>query len=84
MVTSRWRKNHSTVRPRSTRTPDVIQRAKELVDEDPQVSCEGLTSQLNIDSASIFRILTEDLGLRFVCSVWVPAILSKKNKTDCV
>ena len=28
---------------------------------------------MNIDKSSVHRILTKDLEMKFVCSVWVPA-----------
>ncbi len=70
--------------PMSTRTADVIQQVDELVRNDPKMSVRDLEDETNIPHSTIHRILTEDLGLRNVCSVWVPHSLSAQNKEDRV
>ncbi len=43
-----------------------------------------MTELLAVDNVVIHRILTEDLEMKHVCSVWVPAVLTEKNKKDRV
>jgi transposase len=43
-----------------------------------------LEEETNIPHTTIHRILTEDLRLRNVCSVWIPHLLSPQNKEDRV
>ncbi|QQP53580.1 Uncharacterized protein FKW44_006105 [Caligus rogercresseyi] len=56
-------------RPRETRTEENVARVKRLV---------------SLPSTTVFRLLTEDLGLRNLLSVLVPHQLSEANKTQRV
>ena len=55
-----------------------------MLANDPRLLTWDLAELLNIDQKSVYRIVTEDLDLKHVCSVWVPAKLSDKNKKDRV
>ena len=48
------------------------------------MSTRDLAELLDVDNVAIHRILIEDLEIQHVCSVWVPAVLSEKNKKDRV
>ena len=76
-------KNKSPGRPRSVRTPNLGESVKKLLHDNPvRSSLRDLSLQLGTDHMTIFRIATGDLGLKSVCSVWVPAELSEANKRD--
>ena len=77
-------KGVSSGRPRGTRTSELVNKVDDLLANDPRMSTWDLAELLNIDQKSIHRIVTEDLDLKHVCSVWVPAKLSDKNKKDRV
>ena len=65
-------------RPCSTRTEDNINLVKDFIEEDPRISVREIADCLDIDHKSVHRILTSDLQLRNVCSVWVPHNLNKQ------
>uniref|UniRef100_A0A1I8IJZ2 SAP domain-containing protein n=1 Tax=Macrostomum lignano TaxID=282301 RepID=A0A1I8IJZ2_9PLAT len=70
-----------TGRPRSTRTAELIETCRALVEEDPKVSVRDLADFLEVGKTTVHEILTEDLHLRNVSAVWVPHALSEENKT---
>ena len=75
-------KGHSTGRPRSSRTPDLIQMVKSMVDEDPRISVRQLAIDAGISESTAYRILTTELSLKSYCSVWVPTELTEQNRKD--
>ena len=77
-------KGVSPGRPRGTRTSQLVRKVDDMLANDPRLSTWDLAELLNIDQKSVYRIVTEDLDLKHVCSVWVPAKLSDKNKKDRV
>ncbi|QQP38768.1 Uncharacterized protein FKW44_019444 [Caligus rogercresseyi] len=58
-------------RPRETRTEENVARVKRL-----------LAAEVSLPSTTVFRLLTEDLGLRNLLSVLVPHQFSETNKTQ--
>ena len=77
-------KGVSPGRPRGTRTSQLVRKVDDMLANDPRLLTWDLAELLNIDQKSVYRIVTEDLDLKHVCSVWVPAKLSDKNKKDRV
>ena len=67
-------------RRRSTRTLEMIRNVEELLEDDCKTTVRELADCLEIGKTSVFEILTEDLHLRNVSSVWVPHLLSDANK----
>ena len=67
-------------RPCSTRTEENIEVVKEFLEEDPRISVREIADCLKIDHKSVHRILTSDLQLRKVCSVWVPHDLTDDQR----
>ena len=53
-----------------------------MTEKDPRISTWELAELLHVDQTSIYRILTEDLEKKNVCSVWVPSELFEKKKED--
>ena len=41
-----------------------------------------LASDAGLSESTDYRILTEELHLKSYCSVWVPTVLTEKNKAD--
>ena len=75
-------KNISTGRPRSLRTFGLIREVEDLTKKAPKVSTWELAELLHVHQTSIYCILTEDLEIKNVCSVWALSELSEKNKED--
>lgn len=70
--------------PRPSRTRESVQRVQEKIQEDCRRTVRELATDLNMSKSTVHRILTEDLKLRNVCSVWVPHILTEANKQNRV
>ncbi|QQP56197.1 Transposase [Caligus rogercresseyi] len=71
-------------RPRETRTEENVARVKRLVEDNPQMTTRQVAAEVSLPSTTVFRLLTEDLGLRNLLSVLVPHQLSEANKTQRV
>ena len=72
--------NPRSGRPISLTTETMIGKVKSLIDEDPRRSLRMLAADLEISKDCVKNILTVNLGLRKVCSRWVPYILTPANK----
>ena len=75
-------KGISSGRPRSVRTVDMVNKVQILITKDSRLSRYDIAMSLGISQSTAHHILTEDLNLKVVCSVWVPAALSPRNKLD--
>ena len=69
-------------RPLTATTPENMQHLHELVEEQPRTSLRALSDIIGLCKDAIREILTTHLGLRKVCSTWVPHHLSESNKRD--
>jgi hypothetical protein len=69
-----------TGRPSKTRTNDLVNSVNEIITDDPKLSTRDIALLLDVDHMTIHRILTENLLLRNVCSVWIPHLLSPAHK----
>ncbi|CAG0903629.1 unnamed protein product, partial [Darwinula stevensoni] len=56
--------------PRSTQTPELVETVRELVDEDCLVTTRELDEWLDVGKSTDHEVLTQDLQLRNVASVW--------------
>lgn len=71
-------------RPLSTRTEGSIAQVSELIQNNCRLSTREIAEEIGIDHMTVFRILTEDLKKRCICSVWVPHELTEQQKTNRV
>ncbi|QQP40986.1 Transposase [Caligus rogercresseyi] len=71
-------------RPRETRTEENVARVKRLVENNPRMTSRKVAAEVSLPSSTVFRLLTEDLGLRNLLSVLVPHQFSEANKTQRV
>ncbi|QQP37615.1 Uncharacterized protein FKW44_017937 [Caligus rogercresseyi] len=71
-------------RPRETRTEENVARVKHLVEDNPRMTTRQVAAEMSLPSTTVFRLLTEDLGLRNLLSVLVPHQFSEANKTQRV
>ena len=60
-----------TDRPKSVITENSIEIVREFIKNEPKSSLKFMESELNISETSIYRILTDHLGLRKVCARFV-------------
>lgn len=67
-------------RPNTAVTSENIEAVRQLVSEDPRITCKDLKSILEIGSASLDTILHKHLRLRKRCARWVPHSLTEEQK----
>ena len=67
-------------RPRSTRTEELSNQVADLIKDDPHLSSRDIAELLSCNQTTILRILSDDLQLRWVCSVWVPHDLTAEHR----
>ncbi|QQP48846.1 Uncharacterized protein FKW44_009287 [Caligus rogercresseyi] len=65
-------------------TEENVARVKRLVEDNPRMTTRQVAAEVSLPSTTVFRLLTEDLGLRNLLSVLVPHQLSEANKTQRV
>ncbi|QQP56305.1 Transposase [Caligus rogercresseyi] len=65
-------------------TEENVARLKRLVEDYPRMTTRQVAAEVSLPSTTVFRLLTEDLGLRNLLSVLVPHQLSDANKTQRV
>lgn len=75
--------------PRSGRPPSSIidnniAAVRDLVTLKPKISTRIISQELDLPKSTVWRILTEHLAMRKVCSTWVPHDLTERNKQSRV
>lgn len=71
-------------RPRTSRSDENIGRIQQMLQINPKYSCRQLSDQLEISKDTVLQILTDDLKMRKLCSVWIPHALTEVNKRQRV
>ena len=66
-------------RPKTPRTPEIIDQIHELILEDQQISARSIAEQLGISRERVGSIIHEDFDMRKLSAMWVPKCL-KANK----
>ena len=69
-------------RPCSSTTPAQVDVIRDLVEEEPRQSIRILAESSGLTKDAVSTILHQHLGLRKVCSVWIPHHLSDSKKRD--
>ncbi len=71
-------------RPAIMRTEVNVDTVAVAIREECHSSTRKLAKLLNISRTSVNRILTENLAMRKVLSVWVPHFLTNVQMNDCI
>lgn len=71
-------------RPKTSLTDDNVKTIKEIIEDDPHLSCTRLEDMTKIPKSSVHRILTDVLKKSSVCAKWVPHLLSQDQKQSRV
>ncbi|EGI68668.1 FLJ37770-like protein, partial [Acromyrmex echinatior] len=69
-----------TGRPKSTINENSIEVVRNFIKHEPKSSVRYMEMELNIPKSTIYRILTEHLGLQKVCARFVPHKLTDDQK----
>lgn len=67
-------------RPSTAVTDENREKVRRIVEDDPHVTYEQIKHVLGVGSTAVTKILREKLGLKKVCSRWVPHSLSDEQK----
>ena len=65
-------------------TSENVENVAKLLSDDRRYSCDEIAHELDISHWSIHRILTECLQMRKIAARWVPHMLFKSEKHQCV
>lgn len=71
-------------RPCSSTTSSNILLIEQILRKEPRQSLRMVAEEVNISKDTVRNIVKERLGLRKVCSVWVPHTLTDENKQQRV
>ena len=67
-------------RPATSRTEENIAKIRQIVHENCWLTVRRLAEQVNINTETVRKILTEDLDMRKVCAKMVPKELAEEQK----
>ena len=71
-------------RPITSRTNENVERVREKVHSDHRLTVRMIADELSMNSERVWRIITEDLGMRKVCVKMVPRLLNDGQKENRV
>ena len=71
-------------RPVSVLTEKNVATVKTLIEEDARYTVQEVEEVSGIHSSSVLKILREQLGLRKICTRWVPYLLTDEQKQSRV
>jgi len=67
-------------RPPTSRTEENVTKFHQIVRENRRLTVRSVAEQVNIDTETVRKILTEDLVMRKVCAKMVPKDLTEEQK----
>ena len=67
-------------RPSTSRTADNVERVKQMVHGDRRLTVRMIADELEINCDSVWKTITEDLGMRKICAKMVPKLLDDDQK----
>ena len=71
-------------RPTTSRANENVERVREKVRNDRRLTVRMIADELSMNSERVWRIITEDLGMRKVCAKMVPRLLNDGQKENHV
>ena len=72
--------DHRSRRPSTSRTDENVARVRQKVRSDHRLAVRIIADELGMNSERVWRIITEDLGMRKICTKMVPRLLSEGQK----
>ncbi len=73
-------------RPSTTITNENINAVEQIVMRERQISVRRVADELGIPKSSVHEIMNDHLGMKKVCTRWVPKLLTplqRANRVDC-
>ena len=72
--------DHRSGRPSTSRTDENVERVRQKVRSDRRLTVRMIADELGMNSERVWRIITEDLGMRKICAKMVPRLLNEGQK----
>jgi len=69
--------DHRSGRPSTSRIEENVQRVREKVQSARRLAVRMIADELDMNSKRVWRIITEDLGMRKICAKMVPRLLNE-------
>ena len=76
--------DHKSGKPSTSKTYENVERARQKVWSDCRLTVRMIADELDMNSERVWRIITEDLGMRKICAKMVPRLLNKGLKERLV
>ena len=72
--------DHRSGRPSTSRTDENVERVRQKVRSDLRLTVRMIADELGMNSERVWRIITEDLGMKTICAKMVPRFLNEGQK----
>jgi len=72
--------DHRSGKPSTSRTEENVQHVREKVRSDRHLTVRMIADELDMNSERVWRIITEDLGMRKICAKMAPRLLNEGQK----
>ena len=72
--------DHRSGKPFTSRTDENVERVRQKVWSSCHLTVRMIADELCINSERVWRITTEDLGMRKICAKMVPRLLNERHK----
>ena len=72
--------DHRSRRPSTSRTDENVERVRQKVRSDRRITVRMIADELDMNNERVWRIITEDLGIRKICAKIVPRLLNEGQK----
>lgn len=67
-------------REREVRTPELVEKIRNFMDEDRRVSIETISTQFDVSVGTVHTIIHEELKMRKICAKFVSRVLSEEQQ----
>ena len=67
-------------RPSTSRTEENVDRVRQMIRNDRRLTVRMIADSLSINRDCVWKIITEDLGMRKICAKMVPKLLNDAQK----
>ena len=72
--------DHRSGQPFTSRTEKNVKRVRQKVRSDRLLTVRMIANELGMNGERVWRIITENMGMRKICAKMVPRLLNKTQK----
>ena len=69
-------------RSASGSTEEKINEVQALIQQDRRITVDQMATELDISHGTAWHIVNENLGMKKLCSRWVPHVLTEEQKVN--